>query len=46
MVVIPLCIRYQQINFRIFSLTYLYIYYGLGICFGPYLGHHPPSVQT
>jgi len=44
MVVIPLCFRYQQINIRISGLTYLYIYYGWAVCFGPYLGHHQASV--
>ena len=44
MIVIPLCFQYQQINVRVSSLTYLYIYYDLAICFGPYLGHHQDSV--
>lgn len=34
---------YEQINIRIFSLTQVYIYYGLVKCFGS-LSDHPKAI--
>jgi hypothetical protein len=42
--VVPLCFRYQKVNIQIFSLTRLYMYYGVLTCFGPYLDNHQASV--